>query len=118
MADLKMEEIKPGMTIRILQKIPVFHKVKTKSGKGSDREKTQQMEGLVIARKHGKEAGATVTIRRIMEGVGVEWIIPIFSPHIKKIELISAARVRRAKMNFLRDKSQKEIRSKIKEGAK
>lgn len=115
MTDLKMEAIKPGMTVKILQRVPGADKTKLKKGKGGEKEKTQQIEGLVIARKHGQEAGATITIRRIKEGVGVEWIIPVFSPHIKKVELISAARVRRAKLNYLRHKSQREIRSKIKE---
>jgi large subunit ribosomal protein L19 len=113
MTELKMEEIKPGMTVRILQKIPTGKTTKKKE-KDSGRDKTQQIEGLVIARKHGKEAGATITIRRVVDGIGVEWIIPIFSPHVKKVELINTARVRRAKLNFLRDRSSRQIRAKIK----
>ncbi|MDD5638567.1 MAG: 50S ribosomal protein L19 [Candidatus Pacebacteria bacterium] len=115
MVELKMEEIKPGMTVRILQKIPGFDKTAKKGGKDGERSKTQQIEGLVIARKHGKEAGATITVRKIIDGVGVEWIIPVYSPNIKKVELVSTARVRRAKLNFLRDKSSRQIRAKIKE---
>lgn len=105
--EIKTEEIKPGMSIKIFQTI-----------KDGDKEKTQQIEGLVIARKHGKEPGATITIRRIMDGVGVEWVLPVFSPKIKKIELVRAARVRRAKLYFLRDKSQKQIRAKLKKEIK
>lgn len=107
MSEIKTEEVKPGMSIRVFQTI-----------KDGDKEKTQQIEGLVIARKHGKEPGATITIRRIMDGVGVEWIIPVFSPKIKKIELIRTARVRRAKLYFLREKSQKQIRAKLKKEIK
>jgi len=107
MTEIKAEEIKPGMYIKISQRI-----------KDGDKEKTQHIEGLVIARKHGKEPGATITIRRIMDGVGVEWILPVFSPKIKKIELVRAARVRRAKLYFLRDKSQKQIRAKLKKEVK
>lgn len=118
MTELKMEEIKPGMTVRILQKTPTFTKLTVSGKKDSNKEKTQQIEGLVIARKHGKEAGATITVRRVMNGVGVEWIIPIFSPEIKKVELINAARVRRAKLGFLRKKSPKQIRAKLKRGNK
>jgi len=107
MTEIKAEEIKPGMYIKISQRI-----------KDGDKEKTQHIEGLVIARKHGKEPGATITIRRIMDGIGVEWILPVFSPKIKKIELVRAARVRRAKLYFLRDKSQKQIRAKLKKEVK
>ena len=118
MSEIKMEEIKPGMLVRVFQKIPTFIKAKETGKKGSDKEKTQQIEGLVIARKHGKEVGATITIRRTVDGIGVEWILPVFSPEIKKIELINTARVKRAKLGFLRDKSQKQIRAKLKKSAK
>jgi large subunit ribosomal protein L19 len=107
MTEIKTEEIKPGMHVKIFQVI-----------KDGDKEKMQNIEGLVIAKKHGKELGATITLRRIMDGVGVEWILPIFSPKIKKIELIKAARVRRSKLYFLRDKSQKQIRAKLKKEIK
>jgi len=107
MTEIRAEQIKPGMYIKISQRI-----------KDGDKEKTQHIEGLVIARKHGKEPGATITIRRIMDGIGVEWILPVFSPKIKKIELVRAARVRRSKLYFLRDKSQKQIRAKLKKEIK
>lgn len=107
MTEIKSEEIKPGMYIKISQII-----------KDKDKEKTQNIEGLVIAKKHGKEPGATITLRRIMDGVGVEWILPVFSSKIKRIELVRAARVRRSKLYFLRDKSQKQIRAKLKKEIK
>ena len=70
-------------------------------------------EGLVIARKHGSEAGATFTVRKISHGVGVERIFPIYSPSIDKIEVIRRAKVRRAKLYFIRDKVTKAIRRKM-----
>jgi len=107
MREIKREEVKPGMTIKVFQKI-----------KDGEKTKLQQIEGLVLARKHGQEPGATITLRKIIDGVGVEWILPIFSPLIEKIELVRAARVRRSKLYFLRTKSPKEIRAKLKKVAK
>ncbi|OHA62547.1 MAG: hypothetical protein A2117_01480, partial [Candidatus Wildermuthbacteria bacterium GWA2_46_15] len=66
-----LPEIKPGQQIRVSQKI-----------KEGDKEKTHVFEGLVLARKHGHEAGATITIRRIASGVGMEIILPLHSPSI------------------------------------
>jgi len=102
MSEIKREEIKPGMTIKVFQKI-----------KDGEKTKLQQIEGLVLARKHGQEPGATITIRRTLDGVGVEWILPVFSPLIEKIELVRTARVRRSKLYSLRTKSQKKIRAKL-----
>ncbi len=107
MNEIKREEIKPGMTIRVFQKI-----------KEGEKSKLQQIEGLVLARKHGQEPGATITIRRILDGVGVEWILPVFSPKIERIELIKASRVRRSKLYSLRTKSQKKIRAKLRKEIK
>ncbi|MGB9763294.1 MAG: 50S ribosomal protein L19 [Minisyncoccia bacterium] len=103
MAEIKKEDVKPGMYIRVFQKI-----------KENDKERIQRIEGIVLARKHNNEPGATITLRRVMDGVGVEWILPLFSPLIDKIELIRNARVKRAKLYFLRNKSSKEIRKKLK----
>ena len=100
--EIKKEEIRPGMYIKLFQK--------TKEG---DKEKLQHFEGLVIARKHGKEAGATITLRRIIEGVGVEWILPLSSPKIEKINLVKESRVKRAKLYYLRNKSQRKTRAKL-----
>jgi large subunit ribosomal protein L19 len=86
-----LPEIKPGDEIRVYQKF-----------KEMDEEKERVFEGLVIARKHGREIGATITVRKVIDGVGVERIFPIHSPGIEKIELISRGRVRRAKLYYLR----------------
>ena len=101
---IKPTEIQPGMFVRVYQKI--------KEGK---KERIQRIEGLVLARKHGSESGATFTIRRIIKGVGIEWILPLFSPHIEKIELIKAAKVRKAKLYYIREKSSRQARKKLKQ---
>jgi large subunit ribosomal protein L19 len=70
----------------------------------------QAFEGLVLAHKHGNEAGATFTVRKVASGVGVEKIFPLYSPVIDKIEIVKRAKVRRAKLYHVRDKAAKEIR--------
>jgi len=96
-------DIRPGDTIRVWQKI-------------QEKEKTrlQAFEGLVISRKHGREAGATFTVRKIASGVGVEKNFPLYSPMIDKIEIVRRSRVRRAKLYYIRHKSAKSIRKKMK----
>lgn len=69
----------------------------------------QAFEGLVLARKHGREAGATFTVRRVASGVGVEKIFPLYSPVIDKIEVVKRSKVRRAKLYHIREKAAKEI---------
>lgn len=95
----KKMDIRSGDTIRVWQKI---------QEKGKTR--LQAFEGLVIAVKHGKEAGSTFTVRKVASGVGVEKIFPLFSPMIDSVETIKRAKVRRAKLYHIRDKAAKEIR--------
>lgn len=73
----------------------------------------QAFEGLVLARKHGTEPGATFTVRKISNGVGVERIFPLYSPSIESVEIIKRAGVRRSKLYFLREKTAKQIRRKL-----
>ena len=103
-ADRKAFDIRSGDTVRVWQKI--VEKGKTR---------LQAFEGLVIAVKHGKEAGATFTIRKVASGVGVEKIFPLYSPMIDSIETVKRSKVRRAKLYYLRDKSAREIRKKTKQ---
>jgi len=98
-ADRKAMDIRSGDTIRVWQKI---------QEKGKTR--LQAFEGLVIAVKHGKEAGSTFTVRRVASGVGVEKIFPLYSPMIDSVETIKRSKVRRAKLYHIRDKAAKEIR--------
>lgn len=98
-AERKALDIRSGDTIRVWQKI-------TEKGKT----RLQAFEGLVIAVKHGKEAGATFTVRRVASGVGVEKIFPLYSPMIDSVETLKRSKVRRSKLYHVRDKAAKEIR--------
>src|SRR3989339_674505 len=91
-------DLRPGDTVRVFQKI---------EEKGKFR--LQAFEGLVLARKHGTEAGATFTVRRVASGVGVEKIFPLYSPVIDKIEVFKRSKVRRAKLYHIRKKAAKEV---------
>jgi len=95
----KALDMRAGDNIRVWQKI--IEKGKTR---------LQAFEGLVIAIKHGKEAGSTFTVRRVASGVGVEKIFPLYSPMIDSIETLKRSKVRRAKLYHVRDKAAKEIR--------
>ena len=75
--------------------------------KEGDKERLQSFEGLVIARKHGKGIGATFTVRKVVDGIGVERIFPIHSSKIGKVEIVKTSKVRRAKIYFVRQKSKK-----------
>lgn len=94
--------IRAGDTVRVHQKI---------QEKGKTR--IQVFEGLVLARKHGTEPGATFTVRATMSGIGVEKIFPLYSPLIDKIEIVRRSKVRRAKLYYIRDKVAREIRRQL-----
>lgn len=98
-------DIRSGDTVCVTQKIIEKDK---KTGKPKTR--LQDFEGLCLAVKHGKEAGGTVTLRKVASGVGVERIFPIYSPMIEKIEVVKRSKVRRAKLYHIRKKAAKEIR--------
>lgn len=85
-------DIRPGDTIRVHQRIQ----------EGS-RERVAVFEGLVISRRHGREPGASITVRRITKGIGVERVFPLAMPTLEKIEIVRRAKVRRAKLNYLRN---------------
>ena len=99
MEERKELGIRPGDTVRVHQKI---------QDKGKTR--IQIFEGLVLARKHGSEAGATFTVRKVASGVGVEKIYPLYSPLIDKLEIVKRAKVRRAKLYYIREKVSREIK--------
>lgn len=99
MEDRKALGIKAGDTVKVHQKI---------QDKGKTR--IQIFDGVVLARKHGNEAGATFTVRKITSGVGVEKIYPLYSPLIDKIEIVKRAKVRRAKLYYIREKVAREIK--------
>ena len=91
-----LKQIKPGVTVSIQDKFGNF-------------------KGLVIAKKHGREKGATFTVRATLGGVNVEKIYPIHSPSIIKVEILStpSKRIRRSKLYFLRNLSRKKLKKKI-----
>ena len=99
----KKLDFKAGDTVRVWSKIP--------EEKGKFR--LQAFEGIVLARKHGGEAGATFTVRKVASGVGVERIFPIFSPMIDKIEMVKIAKARRSKLYYIRTKAIKDVRRKM-----
>ncbi len=99
MEDRKALGIKPGDTVRVHQKIV---------DKGKTR--IQIFEGIVLARKHGDEPGATFTVRKVSQGIGVEKIFPLYTPLIEKIEIVKRAKVRRAKLYYIREKVAREIK--------
>lgn len=75
----------------------------------------QAFEGLVLARKHGNEPGATFTVRKVASGVGVERVFPLYSPVIDKIELVKRSTVRRSKLYYVREKAIRDVRRKMKQ---
>ncbi len=93
-------DIRPGFTVRVHQKV-----------QEGDKERVQIFEGLVIGMHRGHTpADVSFTVRRIASGVGVEKIFPLHSPLIEKIEVKKVAKVRRAKLNFLRNRKGKSAR--------
>lgn len=112
MEERKNLGIRSGDTVRVWQKIEEI-----KTGKGANKKEVttknvrlQAFEGLVLAVKHGTEAGATFTVRKVASGVGVERIFPLYTPTIDRIEIVRRARVRRAKLYYVREKAAREIR--------
>jgi len=99
----KKLNLKSSDTVRVHQKIVE-----------GDKSRIQIFEGMIIARKHGNEAGGTLTVRKVIDGVGVERIFPLFSPNIEKIEIVRNSKSRRSKLYNVRDKAAKEIRRKMK----
>ena len=91
--------LRAGDTVRVHQKI---------QDKGKTR--IQIFEGLVLARKHGDEPGATFTVRKVASGVGVEKVYPLYSPLIDKLEIVKRAKVRRSKLYYIREKVAREIK--------
>jgi large subunit ribosomal protein L19 len=89
--------------------VRVWSKILDEKGKS----RLQAFEGIVLARKHGKEIGATFTVRKVASGVGVERIFPIFSPMVDKIEITKKSRARRSKLYYIRTKAVKDVRKKM-----
>lgn len=93
-------EFRPGDSVRVHTLI-----------KEGDKERVQMFEGVVIDRRSGASL-ASFTVRKISYGVGVERVFPLHSSRIEKIELVSRGRVRRARLNYLRQLQGKAARIK------
>ena len=95
-----LPEFRPGDTVKVYVKI-----------KEGDRERIQIFEGLVI-KKRGGGISETFTVRKISYGVGVERTFPVHAPNVDKIEVMRRGKVRRAKLNYIRNLSAKAARIK------
>jgi len=93
---IDVKDVQSGMVIRVHQTI------KDVNAKGEEKERIQVFEGTVIKRRGGNEPGATMTIRKVSDGVGVEKIFPLTLPSIKKVDLVKQLKVRRANLGFIR----------------
>lgn len=96
-------DLQTGDTVRVSQKI---------QDKGKTR--LQVFEGFILSRNHGQEAGATFTVRKVVDGVGVERVFPLYSPLIDKIQVTKRSKTRRAKLYFVRRKAVKEVNRRMK----
>jgi len=115
--DIDMNEIIKSIEAEQLkQEVPEFHvgdtvKVYGKIKEGN-RERTQVFEGTVLKRQGGSNR-ETFTVRKTSNGVGVEKTWPLHSPNVEKIEVVRRGKVRRAKLNYLRQRVGK--KAKVKE---
>lgn len=87
----KLPDIGSGDIVRVHERV-----------KEGNKTRTAIFEGLVIARRHGSEPGATITVRKISYGIGVERVFPLYAPTIVKFDIIRRAKVRRAKLHYIR----------------
>lgn len=99
----KLPDIRVGDTIKVFQKI-----------KEGNKERVQVFEGLVLAKKHGAGIEGTITVKKVIAGVGVEKIFPLHSPNVEKFEIVSRGKVRRAKLYYLRERTGKKAKIKKK----
>ncbi len=94
-------DLRPGYQVKVHQKI-----------REGNKERVQVFAGMVISVSPGQGVNSTFTVRKVSDGIGVERVYPIHSPNIVKIEVQRAHKVRRAKLNYLRDRSGKALRLK------
>jgi large subunit ribosomal protein L19 len=93
-------DFKPGDSVNVFVKVVE-----------GDKERIQEFQGLVIARRGGG-INATFTVRKISDGVGVERIFPLHSPRLAKIEKVKQGRARRAKLYYVRNLAAKAVAQK------
>lgn len=98
----EIPQLEPGDTVRVHARIVE-----------GNRERTQVFQGVVIRVKGNKDAGASFTVRRIAShGIGVERTFLVHSPRVEKVEVIRKAKVRRARLYYLRSRRGKAARLK------
>ncbi|MBU0708073.1 50S ribosomal protein L19 [Patescibacteria group bacterium] len=95
----ELPNIKTGQTIQVHLKV-----------KEGEKERIQVFEGLVIARHGGHGSSATMTVRKVSQGIGVERIFPLHSPKIVKAQIVKEGRTRRSKLYYLRDPRAKQLK--------
>ncbi len=96
-----LPEFRPGDTVRVAYRV-----------KEGNRSRIQNFEGIVIkVRRNGYNS--SFTVRKVSYGVGVERIFPMNSPLIEKVEIVQRGRARRAKLYYIRELSEREIRRKL-----
>ena len=100
-------EFKTGDIVKVYRRI-----------KEGGKERVQIFEGIIIAKKGGQSSSPMITVRKVSSGVGVELVLPVYSSSIDKIEVVKKAKVKRAKLYYIRDKSAKSLRLKYKDIAK
>jgi len=99
--DRNFPDVVPGVTVKVHQEITDI------TPKGEEKKRIQIFEGMVLQRKHGNKADATITVRKESDGFGVEKILPLRLKTIKKIEVVKKFRVRRAKIGYIRGRHKK-----------
>ena len=85
-----------------VEDIPQKEKIVDTNAKGEEKERVQVFQGMVLAHKHGAEAGGTITVRKVSGNIGVEKIFPLNMPSIDKIEMVRKYKVTQARPYFLR----------------
>ena len=103
-ASKEMQKFRSGDVVKVYLRI-----------KEGAKERTQIFEGLIIAVKGGQSSFPTITVRKVTHDVGVEMIVPVGSKNVEKIELVKRAKVRRAKLYYIRTLTTKQSRMKYKE---
>jgi len=100
-----LPELKAGMKVKVWYKI-----------KEGEKTRTTFFEGIIIATKHGaKNTNGSFTVRKIAVGnIGAEITWPLHSPVIEKIEIINTVKTRRNKLYYLRERSRKQVKAKLK----
>ncbi|MEK7598811.1 MAG: 50S ribosomal protein L19 [Patescibacteria group bacterium] len=99
-----MPELQSGDVVKVFRKI-----------KEGEKERVQIFEGIIIAIKGNQSSSPMITVRKVSDGVGVELILPLFSPNIEKIEIVKRAKVRRGKLYYLRNLTTKKSRMRYKD---